>query len=165
VAVQCVDDLWNSARRFICRLFAVLAEEVTIPISPLLLVDRVVILFKGFGYLATVDSHPVSNQAAFVHHGKAEHSLQMKAPRLVFTSVPPEVQPRYFMIAFSLSRRTLTIIDAPEKLAILLGGALRATEPLPRVNQAATTPLVRPSDRWLAPGVYEVVTSESGLLL
>lgn len=100
-----------------------------------------------------------------MHHERSENSPQIKAPRLVFTSVPPEVQPRYFMIAFSLNHRTLTIIDAPEKLAILLGAALRATEPLARPNQAATTPRIRPSDTWVAPGVYEVVTGDSGLLL
>ena len=86
----------------------------------------------------------------------------MKAPRLVFASAPSEIQPRYFMIAFSLNRRTLTIIDAPEKLANLLGFALRAPEPALRPNEAATTPRSRPSETWIAPGVYEVVTSDNG---
>ena len=69
------------------------------------------------------------------------------------------------MIAFSLNRRTLTIIDAPEKLAILLGVALRVPEPLPRPNEAATTPRIRPSETWISQGVYEVVTSDSGSYL
>lgn len=84
----------------------------------------------------------------------------MKAPRLVFASVPAEAKARYFMISFSLNRRTLTIIDAPERLAILLGSALRATERHPRPNEALTTPLRRPNDRWIAPSVYEVVTDD-----
>jgi hypothetical protein len=89
----------------------------------------------------------------------------MKAPRLVFASVPSEIEARYFMIAFSLNRRTLTIIDAPDKLAILLGTALRATETAPRLNEAATTPHMRPTETWIQPGVYEVVTADRGLPL
>ncbi|KAF8575348.1 hypothetical protein K439DRAFT_750708 [Ramaria rubella] len=119
-------DVWgakgNTAIMFICKLFMVLAQE-------------------GFGYLATVDNHP------------------MKAPRLVFASVPPESHPHYFMISFSLSRRTVTIIDAPAKLSVLLGAALRQSDS-ERPNEAATTPR-RSEDGWIHQGVYEVVTSHS----
>ncbi|KAF8516365.1 hypothetical protein JB92DRAFT_2910836 [Gautieria morchelliformis] len=100
-----------------------------------------------------------------MHRNDLGNSPQMKAPRLVFASVPPEIEPRYFMIAFSLNRRTLTIIDAPEKLTILLGAALRATEPVSRPNEGATTPRIRASEEWIARGVYEVVTADRGLPL
>jgi len=99
---------------------------------------------EGFGYLATVDmGHP------------------MKAPRMVFTSVPPDPQPEYFMISFSLNHRTLTILDCPTDLAVLLGVALRGTAPPTPVGPPAHQPAA--NARWIGESAYEVVTSTRGV--
>ena len=73
----------------------------------------------------------------------------MKAPRMVFASVPSDPEPYYFMVSFSLNRRTLTIIDAPRELAARLGAALCGTEAMADA-------------RWIEQGVYEVVTGVRG---
>lgn len=99
---------------------------------------------EGFGYLTSADmGHP------------------LKAPRMIFTTIPRDARPEYFMISFSLNRRTVTIIDCPPDLAELLGDALRAT-PRPRASSYATTPQVPASAGWAGEGVYEVVTGDRG---
>ncbi|GJJ13796.1 hypothetical protein Clacol_008053 [Clathrus columnatus] len=96
---------------------------------------------EGYRYLTTINNHP------------------LKAPRLVFKSGPPEHQPRYFMICFSLNRRTAHIIGAPERLTLEIAKTLRVVTTF-RPNEAATMP--SRTDGWASQGVYEVTTSLEG---
>ncbi|KAF8525066.1 hypothetical protein BU17DRAFT_83978 [Hysterangium stoloniferum] len=84
---------------------------------------------------------------------------ELKAPRLVFTTTTPDPNPCYFMISFSMTRRTVQIIYAPDKIRKQITTSLLASvRRFPEQSEASQ----RPTERTVEKGVIEVITSATG---